>query len=745
VLSNYQWPTQVLGNVGKITPAALLVKVNNSSSQVTQDASLALDTGLSYEGLVSGESAANVLTGTGSRTYLHDTALPAVGTYSGVYGLSAAPVALHGNYTVTVQNGDLTDQPAQRLLIVKADRTVMYGDWTAAHAGASAQAVTASYCLSNDCASSAVALTVHDRGGGLWRATDPTGTELNFSTGIDSTSKTSSGGFVNVGHYTYSASPTQPPVVQNFSTLALSGAQLTVQAKALSLEASGVKKTYDGNSSLAGIVLQVTGRMPGDEVGAASAGGSFDTKNAGEQGFSLSGLSLAGADRGNYAITMSELTGRGQIERKELSLVPRSVSKVYDGSTGYTMTAEDLNHLSSQLEAADLVTQATMSFANSQVSRAADGSVLSNKAVQLEAVTIDDGNQGGNYQLVLQGNATSLISPKALTVSAIAAGQSTYGEAVSPGAVSLQGVLVGDQVNATASLLQVLTSSSGRIRAGVYQQGTNPDLLGKDAGNYSLTGFSTVTPNFEVTPRVIQSSAVVQDKVYDGNSQATLASLDSAGVLQGDALSMSSGEVRFADKNVSRDANGQVQDQAVTVHQLSLAGADASNYQLFASSFTTQARILPRGLSVQGSTVADKTHDGKAMASVSVGTVSGFVGDERLGVVALGEFDSPGVGVNKAVWVRYSLSDGAQGGLAVNYELPAQVLTASILAKQDGRAVQVDDVREALLSAWRLPCLETRPVTLGESGSPAESTQAAQAASGLLLQHERESSCTGSD
>jgi energy-coupling factor transporter ATP-binding protein EcfA2 len=242
---------------------------------------------------------------------------------------------------------------------------------------------------------------------------------------------------------------------------------------------------------------------------------------------------------------MSELTGRGQIERKELSLVPRSVSKVYDGSTGYTMTAEDLNHLSSQLEAADVVTQATMSFANSQVSRAADGSVLSNKAVQLDAVTIEDGNQGGNYQLVLQGNATSLISPKALMVSAIAAGQSTYGEAVLPGAVSLQGVLVGDQVNATASLLQVLTSSSGRIRAGVYQQGTNPDLLGKDAGNYSLTAFSTVTPNFEVTPRVIQSSAVVQDKVYDGNSQATLASLDSAGVLQGDALSMSSGEVRF--------------------------------------------------------------------------------------------------------------------------------------------------------------------------------------------------------
>ena len=61
LLSNYELPTTASGNVGKITPAPLVVRVNDSSAFVTMNASQAVDNGLSYTSFVNGETAANAL------------------------------------------------------------------------------------------------------------------------------------------------------------------------------------------------------------------------------------------------------------------------------------------------------------------------------------------------------------------------------------------------------------------------------------------------------------------------------------------------------------------------------------------------------------------------------------------------------------------------------------------------------------------------------------------------------------
>jgi hypothetical protein len=71
-----------------------------------------------------------------------------------------------------------------------------------------------------------------------------------------------------------------------------------------------------------------------------------------------------------------------------------------------------------------------------------------------------------------------------------------------------------------------------------------------------------------------------------------------------------------------------------------------------------------------------------------MGRLSGLVGSEQLQAQALASFDSPVSGSNKPVTVRYRLANGANGGLSDNYELPAQVLSASILATAGSNPAQ---------------------------------------------------------
>jgi hypothetical protein len=75
---------------------------------------------------------------------------------------------------------------------------------------------------------------------------------------------------------------------------------------------------------------------------------------------------------------------------------------------------------------------------------------------------------------------------------------------------------------------------------------------------------------------------------------------------------------------------------------------------------------------------------------VNWGTLSGLVGSEQLGVSAQGAFASADVGSDKAVFATFSLTDGANGGLASNYVLAPQTLTASILKKDEVAPAPVD-------------------------------------------------------
>lgn len=145
-------------------------------------------------------------------------------------------------------------------------------------------------------------------------------------------------------------------------------------------------------------------------------------------------------------------------------------------------------------------------------------------------------------------------------------------------------------------------------------------------------------------------------KVYDGNTQATL-SLGNT-TIAGDTVSLS-GSGQFDTRHVG---NGKV----VNVSGLSLSGADATNYELAATTGVLNASITPRTLTVGGATVAGKVYDGNIDATVTGVSLTGLVSGDDVGTSASGSFDSRHVGTGKAVTVTGLVLTGADAG---NYTL----------------------------------------------------------------------------
>jgi filamentous hemagglutinin family protein len=136
--------------------------------------------------------------------------------------------------------------------------------------------------------------------------------------------------------------------------------------------------------------------------------------------------------------------------------------------------------------------------------------------------------------------------------------------------------------------------------------------------------------------------------------------------------------------------------------------------------------ITPKTLSITGTTVANKTYDGTTAASVSAGTLSGFVGSETVSVAsASGAFDNKNAGAGKTVTVAYTLSDGTNGGLAANYTLAGTTHTAditpkSLTASYSAASKVYDGTTAATVSATSGDIVTGDAVTIAASGTFAD-------------------------
>ncbi|QIM47684.1 filamentous hemagglutinin N-terminal domain-containing protein [Pusillimonas sp. DMV24BSW_D] len=98
---------------------------------------------------------------------------------------------------------------------------------------------------------------------------------------------------------------------------------------------------------------------------------------------------------------------------------------------------------------------------------------------------------------------------------------------------------------------------------------------------------------------------------------------------------------------------------------LSVPGGNIYTYLADDSGLT----ITPKVLTITGTTAAGKVYDGTTTATITPGSLSGFVDDQTVQIASVGGvFDSKNVGERVAT-ATYTLADGTNGGLASNYTL----------------------------------------------------------------------------
>jgi len=463
-----------------------------------------------------------------------------------------------------------------------------------------------------------------------------------------------------------------------------------------SLTVSGVTagdKTYDGNTvaslstgnaTLVGVVGTDTVTL--NSVGAA---GTFANRNIGTWTVTVSGLTLSGADKGNY--TLAQPTTSATIGAKGLTVTGFAADdKPYDGTTSAVVSSwGSLSGVVGSETVTLVTTGATAGFANKNVGT---------WTVTAAGLTLGGGD-AGNYTLTLPTD-TSAITAKGLTVTGVTAGNKTYDgntvASLSTGGATLVGV-VGTEAVSSNSVGAAGTFANRNIGTWTVTV-SGLTLSGADKGNYTLAQ-PTTTATIGAKGLTVTGFAA-DDKPYDGTTSAVVSSWGSlSGVVGSETVTLvtTGATANFPNKNVGI--------WTVTAAGLILGGGDAGNYTLTQPADTSA--ITAKGLTVTGVTAGDKTYDGNTMASLSAGsaTLVGVVGTDTVTLNpagAAGTFANRNIGTWTVTVSGLTLSGADKG----NYTLAQPTTSATIGAKGltvTGFAADdkpYDGTTSAVVSSW---------------------------------------------
>jgi hypothetical protein len=297
-----------------------------------------------------------------------------------------------------------------------------------------------------------------------------------------------------------------------------SAADLTVNQKELTV--SGITaddKTYDGSTdaTIDTSSAALEGVIGGDNVtlNTSAAAGAFASKNV-DTGITvtISGLTLNGADAGNYFLTPP--TTSASITARDLTATANGINKIYDGTTAATVT------LGTDALGSDNVTPlfSSASFA--------DENVGNGKAVSVSGISIT-GSDAGNYQLLNTTTSTTAdITPKALSITADSTSK-TYGDMVifAGTEFTASGLVAGD--NITFVILDSTGASAAATVAGSPYDIVPSDATGTGLGNYTISyinGTLTVDPK-ALTITANDRSKTIGDTVTFAGTEFTASGL----------------------------------------------------------------------------------------------------------------------------------------------------------------------------------------------------------------------------
>lgn len=455
-------------------------------------------------------------------------------------------------------------------------------------------------------------------------------------------------------------------------------------------------KVYDGTANASGTAGTLSGLVGNETLDVANVSGTFDSVNAGQRTATLN-YNLANGSNGGLAsnYVVMPVAVSGAITPKALTAIgTTALDKVYDGTANASVTSGALS---------GLVGSETLDVAG--ISGTFD-SINAGQRTATVNYTLANGSNGGlasNYVLAPVA-VSGTITPKALTAVGTRVSNKVYDGTVNANVIAgmLSGLVGNETLNVAGTSGTFDSVNAGQRTATVnytLTDGSNGGL----ASNYVLT---PVSVSGTITPKALTAVGTrASNKVYDGTANADV----SAGTLSGFIGAETLNVARVSGTFDSANAGKRIATVSYTLADGSNGGL-ASNYML--GSVDLDASISPKALTIVGSGARDKYYDGSQSASINIGTLNGLVGNEKLQISAVGNFDSAEPGERKAT-ASYTLGDGTNGGKASNYVLAEEAgLTAKILAPGSGDEAAIENARTVAQQPFVTPEL---PIGLKDS------------------------------
>jgi hypothetical protein len=313
---------------------------------------------------------------------------------------------------------------------------------------------------------------------------------------------------------------------------------------------SANNKVYDGTTTatVSGTPV-LAGVLGTDAVSlSGSAVGSFVSKAVGiGKVVNVSGLGLAGADGGNYTISIPTL--QANITTASLIVTAIANDKVYDGTTAASA------HLSDNRAAGDSL---STSFATAAF---VDKNVGNGKTVNVTGISVT-GADAGNYAANTTATAIAAINPA--TLIGIAGNQSRLYGGANPGfTVSYTGFVSGENSSLLTGSLSFSTTANINSPAGNYA--VTPS--GQSAPNYTI---QYVPGTLTVSPAPLNVAANNTTRAYGTANPQFTATF--AGFVNGENTNVLGGALTFTTTAQANSAPGD--------YPIVPGGVSSANYSI---------------------------------------------------------------------------------------------------------------------------------------------------------------------
>ena len=290
----------------------------------------------------------------------------------------------------------------------------------------------------------------------------------------------------------YTISVTNGTLMATNYDFAFVSGTLTVTTASVTGHITASDKTYDGTPTATIASRSLDGVIGSDDVSLTGGAASFDNKNVGTgKSVTATGLSLSGADAGNYTLASSSASTTASINARALVVSATGSDKVYDGTASASVILSD-NRVSGD-NFTDSYSAA--SFTDKNVGPA--------KPISVTGIAIS-GPDAGNYTANTAASTSANITTAPVT-GHITASDKTYDgltDATITGR-SLDGVIGSDDVILTGGTANFVDKNVG---TGKTVTATGLTLTGTDAGNYALASSSaSTTASINLAPLTVSA------------------------------------------------------------------------------------------------------------------------------------------------------------------------------------------------------------------------------------------------